>query len=417
MSDPFFTEARGRFPLQPHYGSAEELKSRVPPNSPGPDVPRPDIALDWKLYLMAFFCLDHFYVRSPFTGTFKLLTGGGLGIWWAWDLFQLYFESDRVKAYGMTMPGDFVTGIGQGMFTDKTEYSQRMPSLIITLGQAFGFLGFSHMAVGQMTAGLRILFIQCMTILCVYLALRYHSYWAGFFSICFGLGSIGIMLLWILNMVGYTEGDSVRSVTDALNYFSDYDFTGILSDKHKEDLKIKSVDKKMLDENLLIEHSSEKKGTTGPGEKKPFPLLALPLTIYAMIRSLFSWMWSLTPMGRAAAVASAVTATVPQPISVPHSGSVSHLGPLPLPHLGPLPVPHLGPLPVPHLGSLPHSGPVPHPSPSSPVPHPSPVPHSGPKQKGGAHNEMTVESQILGATVVAILGSGVMKLLVESMSS
>jgi hypothetical protein len=386
MSDPFFTEAHGRFPLQYHYGSAEELKTRVPLNSPGPDVPRPDIPLDWKLYLLAFLCLDHFYIRSPWTGFFKLLTGGGLGIWWLWDIFQLFFEADRVKTYGMTMPGDFITGIGQGMITDKTEYSQRMPSIITTLAQVFGFMGFSHMSVGQMTAGLRILFIQSIAILCIYYVWRYKSFMAGFFSLFFGMGAIGIIFLWILNMIGYTEGDSVRSIIDALNYFSDYDFSGMLSDKHKEDLKIKSVDKKILNENLLIEHSSEKKTVGGPGEKKPFPLLALPLTIASMIRKLARMIWAMTPMGRAAAVASAVSAPM---ISIPQLAPLS---------------------PSPSPKSPPRSSSPPK-SPRSSSPPRSPRS----SQKGGSRDEMSVESQILSATVAAILGGGAMKILVESM--
>jgi hypothetical protein len=97
----------------------------------------------------------------------------------------------------------------------------------------------------------------------------------------------------------------------------------------------------------------------------------------------------MTPMGRATAVVSAVTAKAEQARNTVRSAEqIAHLV-----H----PVPH----PVSVTGAdhtVPQLGPRPH-------------------QVGGSRNEMSVESQILGATVVAILGSGVMKLLVESMIS
>jgi len=363
MSDPFIEAIKDRYPLQTGYGSAasEDMKKRM-------IGIRPDIALDWKLYLLAFLCLDHFYVRSPYTGVAKVLTAGGLGIWWAWDLFQLFFEKERVIRYGMTTPGDFITGIAQGMITDKTYYSQRMPSIITALGSVFGFLGFMHMSAGQMTAGLRILFIQCMTILCITISWYYStSKWAGltgFLSVFFGLGSIAIIWLWILNMFGYTEGNSVKSVTDSLNYFSEYDFTGFLTDVQKNDLKILSVDNKILATNLIIEHITEKKKADAVAGKKPFPLLALPLTVIAMIKSLVGMIWAMTPMGRATAAATAVTSAVTATAAAPA------LQPRPL--------------------------------------EPKPI-----SQHGGSQDEMSVESQILGATVIAILGGGLVKAFVS----
>lgn len=44
----------------------------------------------WLLALvLGFLGVDRFYLRKPFTGTLKLLTFGGAGIWWIADLFRI----------------------------------------------------------------------------------------------------------------------------------------------------------------------------------------------------------------------------------------------------------------------------------------------------------------------------------------
>jgi len=85
-------------------------------------VPRPDIhreTLWWWSALGGLLGLDHFYARSPWTGFAKMFTVGGFGLWWLWDVCQIAFEKERVVRYGLSTPFDIVTGIAQGMITEK----------------------------------------------------------------------------------------------------------------------------------------------------------------------------------------------------------------------------------------------------------------------------------------------------------
>lgn len=111
-------------------------------------VPRPDRSLG-TLQIMAalgFLGLDHFYLRSTKTGLLKLLTLGGVGIWWLWDLLQVWTEQSRVLDYGLSTPFDFTTGIGQGMITDKpTHYQQSSSWTALTMSSLVGFTGLPFM--------------------------------------------------------------------------------------------------------------------------------------------------------------------------------------------------------------------------------------------------------------------------------
>jgi TM2 domain-containing membrane protein YozV len=152
----FNTTVKGRYPLSDHISAAPAW---LPTEGAGAYVPRPDKTLT-GLRIASFLGLDHFYLRSPITGLFKLiLTGlmigigasasgaskiGALlvGIWYMWDLGQVFFEGDRVVKYGMTTPFDMQTGIGQGMITDgATHYAQRKNFGVASFRTLFGFLG------------------------------------------------------------------------------------------------------------------------------------------------------------------------------------------------------------------------------------------------------------------------------------
>ena len=87
--------------------------------SSGIYVPRPDrtiATLSWLSPLLGIFGIDHFYLRSPKTGMAKLLTLGGLGIWWIWDWIQVWAEPGRVKQFGLSAPFDFFHGEPQQRF-------------------------------------------------------------------------------------------------------------------------------------------------------------------------------------------------------------------------------------------------------------------------------------------------------------
>ena len=70
--------------------------------------------------LGGFFGLDHFWLRSPTTGILKFIVNiFGFGIWWMYDLIQIFGEKDVVMEHGLTAPIVGPLGIGAGMFRDN----------------------------------------------------------------------------------------------------------------------------------------------------------------------------------------------------------------------------------------------------------------------------------------------------------
>ena len=144
----FNSVAQGRIPVSENSGAAIHWfptdMSKV-----GAYVPRGDCSLTTVKILsffLGFLGVDHFFIRSPVTGLFKLFTLGGLGFWWLWDVIQLFTESDRVLNHGMSAPLDLVTGIGQGMITDKSfSYSTKAPYSSWIVGIIFGFIGIDSL--------------------------------------------------------------------------------------------------------------------------------------------------------------------------------------------------------------------------------------------------------------------------------
>jgi hypothetical protein len=162
--------AAGRFPLADGPSTARFWT--------GPEgVPRPDKTL-WWLRLLATVGLDHFYLRSPVTGFFKFVTvlvtiglaASGtqaaigavfFGLWWLWDNLQLWTEKERVLTYGMSLPFDAATGIGQGMIVEDppfnpvkgkqagTYYEQKSNFSLWAFGSLFSFLGVDSIITGK----------------------------------------------------------------------------------------------------------------------------------------------------------------------------------------------------------------------------------------------------------------------------
>jgi hypothetical protein len=155
MADVFNETVRGRYPLSKHISSAATW---APRDGEGAYVPRPDKTLGF-LRILACFGLDHLYLRSPITGVLKLgamiaLIGSLLapgpyklgalvaGLWYIWDIAQLWTEGDRVVTYGMNLPFDMRTGIGQGQITDtSTHYAQPKDFGMWSVFTLFGFTG------------------------------------------------------------------------------------------------------------------------------------------------------------------------------------------------------------------------------------------------------------------------------------
>jgi hypothetical protein len=110
----------------------------------------------WISLALGLIGLDHFYLRSPKTGTLKLLTFGGLGIWWLWDVFQLLFEKQSVALYGLTAPFEWATGIGQGQIsTAPTHIKQRTDYFNWFLSAFLDIFGITALIEGRPAAFLR----------------------------------------------------------------------------------------------------------------------------------------------------------------------------------------------------------------------------------------------------------------------
>jgi len=188
--DLFIKTVEGKYPISRNSGAAR--------NWLGPDsVPRPDRQL-WLLKLLSFvpLGLDHFYLRSPLTALPKMATSVGaiacaaspipfvpqvlcvatLGIWWLWDIFQVMTESDRVLLYGMATPFDFFTGIGQGMITDKpTSYTTEVNYSLWLFGIALGFCGLDSLIAMNGGQALRKVLEFALFILCVVTVANYNE--------------------------------------------------------------------------------------------------------------------------------------------------------------------------------------------------------------------------------------------------
>lgn len=62
---------------------------------------------------------DHFWLRSPQTGIAKFLVNiFTFGLWWIYDMIQIFKDKDLVMKYGLTLPMTGPSGIGAGMFRD-----------------------------------------------------------------------------------------------------------------------------------------------------------------------------------------------------------------------------------------------------------------------------------------------------------
>jgi len=136
--------------------TAVEGKYRLPPTATkwipdGESIPRPDCTLTTLQILSAFpltgfLGIDHFYLRSPITGIAKLATLGGFGFWYLWDALQVTTERERVLTLGLTLPFDFMTGIGMGSITDEpTNYASKSWYSLWLFGIIFGFVGLDSL--------------------------------------------------------------------------------------------------------------------------------------------------------------------------------------------------------------------------------------------------------------------------------
>jgi hypothetical protein len=68
-----------------------------------------------ELWWYTFFGLNHFAVNEPLWGLAKLMTAGGIGLWWLWDLVFMTSNAASVKRNGFPVPFHFSQRLfGQG---------------------------------------------------------------------------------------------------------------------------------------------------------------------------------------------------------------------------------------------------------------------------------------------------------------
>lgn len=80
----------------------------------------------WTLMIatvvFGFFGLDHLWLRSPLSGLIKAITNVlTLGLWYFYDIIQVFTESESVKKHGLSAPILGPLGIGAGMFRADVE--------------------------------------------------------------------------------------------------------------------------------------------------------------------------------------------------------------------------------------------------------------------------------------------------------
>ncbi len=113
--------------------------------------------------LVGFLGFDHFYLRSYVSGFQKLFTNVFfLGIWYFWDLIQIFHDGKKVRAEGLSSPLDWIKGIGRGVFPSLAEegkYEAPKSYIIYTfLTICFGWLGADKFYIGNGWHGILKLF-------------------------------------------------------------------------------------------------------------------------------------------------------------------------------------------------------------------------------------------------------------------
>lgn len=358
-------------------------------HSVGRYVPRPDITIDslkWISLFGGIFGLDHFTLRSPKTAIAKLLTLGGLGVWWFWDAMQLWTEPRRVVNYGLNGPLDWFTGVGQGLMTDqKTVYEQRTNFGLWSAAAVLGFTGLDYILVGRTGQGVRRLFLSALCKLALPNPFNpSFNFWTILGIFFLGPIAIGLLALWATNAYraifdldklfspekdgGMPVNDSISQI---LNYFDDFlpeDDTAT-----RRAWEITSIPGAELAERFWIGHPSE---PSLPPAPKASWFFAPFRVVYHVIVSIIMKTVELVTGARGAALASSVVGLP----SIPTSPAAARAALSQKLHAAMPQIPA-----VPQIPAL-------------------------PILKGGARDEApSTEGMLLGATLALLIGGGAMK--------
>lgn len=467
-ADPFLKIVEGRYKLA--TGSISSASFWVPRFEDGVDngvphvgeyVPRPDRNIDtlkWYSWF-GFLGLDHFYLRSPATGIAKLLTMGGFLFWWLWDLIQVHTERERVLNYGLSAPFDAVTGIGQGMMyevphTGRWNYSQMTDFSTWTFATLFGFLGLDMFLLGRFWLGFRKLIIFMITVSAIapFMAkFMAEGLWSSIYSVgifgllwlifCFML-AVGLGTIWLGDLSTLmTHPDTImkkgmpisQTAVDSLSWIKKLylDEEGnVKPDLQREwdtvnehyNFHAKGIVGQELQGRFWIGHGDEKPVLPIQGSIPG----VIPVTLFfRMTVNFFMWcisgliaLWEMTPWGRAAKVFEKTAAKAQQTVENVAQGvaearsavqgvaaTVDAAQSKGLSHLTDLESKGLS-----HLTGLAEA-----------------VQSKGlaaakskgfadilPGQHGGAHDELSLESQVMGATILALIVGGSLKGLIDS---
>ena len=115
--------------------------------------------------LLGFFGVDHIYLRSFPTAIAKTVINlCTLGLWYMWDLLQIFSDSERIRREGLNSPFDWVKGIGRGVFTNPGDaYASQKDYVLYTILTFFGCLGADKFYIGEYGQGILKL-ISCFNI-------------------------------------------------------------------------------------------------------------------------------------------------------------------------------------------------------------------------------------------------------------
>lgn len=220
--DSFIETVRGQFPASTNAGAARHWADEN-------GVPMPDRSIGtlfWVSLLGGLFGLDHFYLRSPLTGILKLITLGGVGLWWLWDVLQIATEKERVQLYGLSTPLDITTGIAQGMITDTTRYTQPTSFMMYAF---LAMIGLEALAEGKFALLIRRL-VDAASFVSASIGLLTTTHSVGvrvFSAVMAAIFGIFLFLPWMAVVTavvsGAEEGITISPQVDKLvNYFSFY---------------------------------------------------------------------------------------------------------------------------------------------------------------------------------------------------
>jgi hypothetical protein len=229
-ADIFKNTVDKKFPLSNNIGSARfwtPMKPTTVQKGSDPDsckekdvsfalgIPRPNVNLIGLRFFSAFgglLGLDHFYANSPATGLAKMLTLGGIGLWWVWDNLQLWLESDKVLNYGMMPLFDsnlFHEPVAQGMIVDgATGYESTQFSLWAFSELFLSLLGVNQIFLGKFGLFLFHLVFLVVIPLAIFLPIYFASGWTtslivlvAVYGSVFWLGHIFMWLERIIRIV------------------------------------------------------------------------------------------------------------------------------------------------------------------------------------------------------------------------